>query len=77
MLVLSRRAGQAIAAGNLTISVLEVRGNQVRLGLDAPRDLRILRTELIAEPRIHTNETRIDPCSIRVRSVATCPEALA
>ena len=51
MLILTRRPGEALIietpAGELIeIIVLEVRGNQVRLGTDAPDDIAIVREEL-------------------------------
>ena len=47
MLVLSRRAGESIVIGNdVVITVLEVRGGQIRLGVDAPRDLAVHRAEI-------------------------------
>ena len=48
MLILSRRAGESIAIGdNITIKVVELSGNQVRLGIDAPREVRVLRQEIL------------------------------
>ena len=47
MLVLSRKPGEKIIIGNgITLTVSEVKGNQVRVGIDAPDDVRILRAEL-------------------------------
>ncbi len=47
MLVLSRRPSETIQIGTeIEISVLEIRGNQVRLGISAPPDMLVLRTEL-------------------------------
>ncbi len=47
MLVLSRRIGERIVIGNdIVISVLEVRGNRVRLGITAPKKVSIQREEL-------------------------------
>lgn len=48
MLVLSRKENQTIRFPNLgvTVEVLRVEGNRVRVGVDAPRDIRILRGEL-------------------------------
>jgi carbon storage regulator len=47
MLVLSRKAGQKLQIGsNITITVLEVRGRVMRLGVEAPNDVRVLRGEL-------------------------------
>jgi len=47
MLVLSRKPGQKLQIGdNITITVLEVHGHVLRLGIEAPRDVRVLRAEL-------------------------------
>ena len=47
MLVLSRRAGERIDIGDeITIEVRKVAGNRVTIALEAPRNLRILRSEL-------------------------------
>ena len=45
MLVLGRKEGQSIEAGELKVTVLEIRGNWVRLGFDAPKSVLIRRTE--------------------------------
>jgi len=47
MLTLSRREGHAIRIGdNIRIVVSEIRGNTVRIGIDAPRELQVFREEL-------------------------------
>jgi carbon storage regulator len=47
MLVLSRKPGEKINIGSgITITVVEVRGNKVRLGIDAPEDVPIFRAGL-------------------------------
>jgi carbon storage regulator len=47
MLILTRKVGEMIRIGDqVTIRVLEVRGSQVRLGMDAPPDVRIFREEV-------------------------------
>jgi carbon storage regulator len=47
MLVLTRKLGEVIRVGDaVTVRVLEVRGNQVRLGVEAPADVRIYREEV-------------------------------
>ena len=47
MLVLSRRHGEEVVIGdNIRLTVVEVRGNQVRLGVTAPPDVSIQREEL-------------------------------
>jgi carbon storage regulator len=48
MLVLSRKAGEQIRIGSdIVITVLEVIGQRVRIGIDAPGNVRILREELV------------------------------
>ena len=48
MLVLSRKQGEQIRIGEgITITVLGVRGGVIKLGIDAPQHLRILRGELM------------------------------
>lgn len=47
MLVLTRKCSESIVIeGNIVVTVLEVRGNRVRLGLDAPREVSINRQEV-------------------------------
>lgn len=50
MLVLSRRPGESIMVGNdITITVIEVRGDQIRIGIDAPREVQVHREEVVRE----------------------------
>jgi carbon storage regulator len=50
MLVLSRRTNESIIInGNITITVLEIRGDHIRIGIDAPREITIHREEIHAE----------------------------
>ena len=46
MLVLSRKPGQSIVAGEISFKILEVRGNKVLVGIEAPDSVNIRRTEL-------------------------------
>jgi carbon storage regulator CsrA len=47
MLVLTRKANQQIQIGEgIVITILQVKGNSVRVGIEAPRDVRVLRGEL-------------------------------
>jgi carbon storage regulator len=47
MLILTRKLGEIIRVGDdVTIRVLEVRGGQVRLGIEAPENVRIYREEV-------------------------------
>jgi carbon storage regulator len=47
VLVLTRKVEESITIGNhVTVTVLEVKGNQVKLGIKAPRDVPVNRTEI-------------------------------
>lgn len=47
MLILTRRSGEAVIVGdNVRIAVLDIRGNQVRLGVEAPREVTVHREEV-------------------------------
>lgn len=47
MLILSRRAGESFLIGdNIRVTVLSARGNQVRIGIDAPKDTAVHREEV-------------------------------
>ncbi len=48
MLILKRKVDEAIKINrNITIKILEINENQVKIGIDAPREIEILRSELI------------------------------
>jgi len=47
MLVLTRKPGQKIQAGDITITVCRIGPGRVRLGIEAPRSINIARTELL------------------------------
>ena len=47
MLILTRRVGEAMKLGEeISVTVLGVRGNQVRIGIDAPKSVAIQREEI-------------------------------
>ncbi|MEL7608388.1 MAG: carbon storage regulator CsrA [Bacillota bacterium] len=50
MLVLSRKTGESLTIGqDILIEVIAVEGDRVRLGIQAPREIRIFRSELLEE----------------------------
>jgi len=50
MLVLSRKVGESIHIGsNIRIMITEVSGGKVKVGIDAPKDVNIVREELLEE----------------------------
>lgn len=55
MLILTRRVGESLMIGEeVTVTVLGVKGNQVRIGVNAPRDVAVHREEIYS--RIHDGE---------------------
>ena len=52
MLILTRRATQTVTIGSeITVTVLEIRGRQVRIGVDAPRNATVVREEIVEKSR--------------------------
>lgn len=52
MLVLSRRLDESIVIdGGIRVTVLRIQGREIRLGVEAPRDVRIMRAELDEDSR--------------------------
>jgi carbon storage regulator len=48
MLVLARKLNETIVIDDrITVTVLEVRGNRIRLGIEAPQEISVMREELI------------------------------
>ncbi|KZX57727.1 carbon storage regulator [Halioglobus sp. HI00S01] len=47
MLILTRRVGESLKVGDeITVTVLGIRGNQMRIGIDAPKDMDVHREEI-------------------------------
>lgn len=70
MLVLSRRVGESIAVGDdITFTVLEVRGDVVRIGIDAPRSVAVHRAELLRE-LAETNRQAASPTDEAIAALA-------
>ena len=47
MLILSRKIGEKIMIGDeISVSIIEVRGDQVRIGVDAPKTVKVFRQEV-------------------------------
>ena len=58
MLILTRRVGEALMVGDDTkIVVLGVKGSQIRLGLNAPKDVKVHREEIYEKINVDTSET--------------------
>jgi carbon storage regulator len=60
MLVLTRKLGEVIRVGDaVTVRVLEVKGSQVRLGVEAPAEVRIYREEVYRAIRKENEEAAL------------------
>ncbi len=59
MLILTRRVGETLVIGdNVTVTVLGVKGNQVRIGVSAPRDVAVHREEIYERIKREREEAR-------------------
>ncbi len=73
MLVLSRRIGESVVIGdNVTVTILDVRGDVVRVGIDAPRSVSVNRAELLAE----VEDTNRAAASVSDQTVSALAEQL-
>ncbi|MEX2254444.1 MAG: carbon storage regulator CsrA [Acidimicrobiia bacterium] len=69
MLVLTRRANQSLMIGHdIVVTVIEVRGDQVRIGIRAPREVPVYREELFAALR-QANQDAASPSPDSVQSL--------
>src|SRR5438874_5697749 len=71
VLVLTRRANQSIMIGHeVVVTVLEVRGDQVRLGIKAPRSIDVHREEIFLQLQ-EANRDAIKPSKQKLESLQT------
>jgi carbon storage regulator len=71
VLVLTRRANQSIMIGaDIVVTVLEVRGDQVRIGIDAPRSISVHREEVFRELEA-ANRAAASPASGALEGLAS------
>ena len=66
MLILSRKINEKVVIGDdITISIVEIRGDQVRIGIDAPKKVKVFRQEVYdaikAENKAASNSAVIIP----------------
>lgn len=69
MLILTRRVGETVVIGDeVTVTVLGVKGNQVRLGVNAPREVAVHREEIFE--RIKRERANGNGADVEVPQVA-------
>lgn len=62
MLVLNRRTGESVMIGeDIVVTILGVRGNQVRVGVEAPKEIAVDREEIYERKRREIRQDRGDP----------------
>lgn len=63
MLILTRRIGETLHIGDeIEVTPLGVKGNQVRLGIEAPKQVKVAREELLSRPNDQTAESDSTEC---------------
>jgi carbon storage regulator len=61
MLILSRRVGETLMVGDeVTVTVLGIKGNQVRIGIDAPKDIQVHREEIYNKIQWEKSKISVD-----------------
>ena len=74
MLVLTRRANQSIMIGHdIVVTVLEVRGDQVRLGIRAPRSIDVHREEVFATLQQANQDAATSPTNLSAMPMPAPP----
>ncbi len=64
MLALTRKIGERIIIGNnITITIVDIKGENIRIGIEAPRDIRVLRGE-IYDAIVAENKKAANPVDI-------------
>lgn len=65
MLVISRKTGESLVIGdNITVKIVSVSSDKVTIGIDAPRDISIVRSELLAT--IEENKASADAPTVSI-----------
>ncbi|MBF0461302.1 MAG: carbon storage regulator CsrA [Magnetococcales bacterium] len=60
MLILTRRIGESLTIGEeIKITLLGIKGNQVRIGIDAPRDVQVHREEIYDKIKRETRKANL------------------
>jgi carbon storage regulator len=67
MLILSRKINEKVIIGeNISVSIIEIRGEQVRIGIDAPKKVKVFRQEVFDAIKAENKEA--------LKSVSVIPQ---
>ena len=60
MLIVSRKKNESILIqNNIEVVVLDIQGDKVRIGIEAPNDIKIMRSELLETENVNKEATRL------------------
>jgi carbon storage regulator len=68
MCVLTRKPGETVVIGNVIVTFIRLKGGAIRLGIEAPSDVRILRGELM---EWKTEGGKLVPCLIELEEASS------
>lgn len=64
MLIVTRRPGERVMIGDdVVVAVIDVKGSNVRIGIDAPREVAVFREELLDKPRDGRQQDDAEPAA--------------
>lgn len=77
MLILTRRVGETLMVGDdVTVTVLGVKGNQVRIGVNAPKDVAVHREEIYQRVQLEKSQVSDAELADRLESMGSANEGV-
>ncbi|SDZ95741.1 carbon storage regulator CsrA [Marinobacterium iners] len=79
MLILTRRVGETLMIGDdvtVTVTVLGVKGNQVRIGVNAPKDVAVHREEIYQRVQLEKSQVSDAELADRLESMGSANEGV-